>query len=183
MPNLNRKCLDCERTDLHGQWCCQMHYRQRLRAGTLPPPMTTLERFWSHVDKSGDCWLWTSTVRKGYGRFAVTTGQSVSVHRFAYEQIAPIPEGMTIDHLCRNTLCVNAEHMEPVSLLENIKRRPPTPNHPNKVKTHCPEGDPYDKFIYDSDGRLKSRRCSKCDRRMWAEAYRRKRLRKRGIAA
>jgi len=124
MTKNSRQCLDCERTDLWGRWCCQPHYRERLRNGTLPKRPTTEERFWGHVRKTDGCWFWCSTERKGYGRFTVTTANAVSAHRFAYELAhGPIADGMTIDHLCNQTLCVNPAHMEPVTLLENIARR------------------------------------------------------------
>lgn len=178
MPDSNRTCLDCERTDLWGKWCCQPHYRARLKAGTLPRNPTTEERFWSHVKKSDGCWIWTSAVRRRYGRFAVSTGKQVSAHRFSYELVhGAIDPSMTIDHLCQNTLCVNPDHMEVVTLLENIHRRPPTDLHPNKVKTHCPQGHPYDKFVRDDAGNIVERRCWTCDRRYWKDAAQRKKVR------
>jgi len=164
MSNDTRTCLDCERTDLHGFWCCQPHYRKRLALGTLPPRPTEQERFESHFERTADCWGWQSTTRKGYGRFMSAAGVWFTAHRFAYElAVAPIAPGMTIDHLCRNTLCVNPAHLEQVTLLENIRRRPPTLKHRNAVKTHCVNGHSFDVYKYLPDGRLR-RRCSICDR-------------------
>ena len=83
-----------------------------------------MERFWSHVRKTDGCWYWQSTERKGYGRFTLTSGRAVTAHRFSYEIVhGPIPDGMTIDHLCNETMCVRPDHLEPVTLLENIARR------------------------------------------------------------
>lgn len=63
-------------------------------------------------------------------------------HRFAYELIrGKIPEGLDIDHLCRNRQCVNPEHMEPVTPRENTIRGDTIPAH-NLKKTHCPKGHP-----------------------------------------
>lgn len=126
MNDVTRTCLDCDRTDLWGRWCCQPHYRARLRAGTLPARPSLEERFWGHVSQKTEtgCWIWGSTVRKGYGRFTVTTEHAVTAHRFAYElKNGAIPDGLTIDHLCNTTLCVNPDHLEPVTLIENIARR------------------------------------------------------------
>lgn len=84
-----------------------------------------MERFWSKVDASGDCWEWTAGVNnRGYGYFHVAVGQSpVGAHRFAYEQlVGPIPDGLVIDHLCRNPPCVNPDHLEPVRFRENLMR-------------------------------------------------------------
>jgi hypothetical protein len=73
-------------------------------------------------------------------------GRKVSVHRFAYEMlVGPIPEGMQLDHVCRNRACVNAAgaHLEPVTGRENTLRG----NGPCAIharKTHCPQGHPYD---------------------------------------
>lgn len=82
-----------------------------------------LELFRSHVDTNGDCWNWTGCLDKdGYGQFKVE-GSVRRAHRVAYSVAnGPIPDGLVIDHLCRNRACVNADHLEPVTNLENIKR-------------------------------------------------------------
>lgn len=75
---------------------------------------TAIERFWSYVDQSGDCWLWTGA-RCGranlYGSFSSPVG--TSAHRFAYAHfVGPIPAGMQVDH--RATCpkhCVNPAHL------------------------------------------------------------------------
>lgn len=95
------------------------------------------DRFWSKVQKTEGCWLWTAAKIDGYGRFSPVSGQVVCAHRWSYEHhVGPIPEGLTIDHLCRVRNCVNPDHMEPVTLLENLSRIPP--------RTHCPRGHAYD---------------------------------------
>ena len=72
------------------------------------------------------CWFWLkATDRTGYGVKMVggRSGKLVRAHRYYYElSKGPIPEGLTIDHLCRIRCCVNPEHMEPVTLKENSKR-------------------------------------------------------------
>jgi len=107
---------------------CDMHYRRTKKFGdphirggrVIPSPE---DRFWEKVDATGDCWAWSGAHdRDGYSVFSIDN-RSVKVHRFAYELlIAPIPPGLTIDHLCRNTGCVNPSHMEPVSMAENLRR-------------------------------------------------------------
>ncbi|MDQ3274648.1 MAG: HNH endonuclease [Actinomycetota bacterium] len=87
----------------------------------------TITRWWSKVEKTDDCWHWKGTIvqRPGglpYGQFK-ESGRRHRAHRFAYELlVGPIPAGLVIDHLCRNTLCVNPEHLEPVTDAVNIAR-------------------------------------------------------------
>ena len=98
--------------------------------------MDRIEHFMSHVDTSGDCWEWTGyRVAAGYGK-AYDVGDKVKrlAHRLSYElHVGPIPDGLTLDHLCRNTWCVRLDHLEPVTLRENIRRA-------NPERTHCRHG-------------------------------------------
>lgn len=125
---MNCSIVDCERGATRRGWCSK-HYDRWRRNGdpelSLRPTYTfgtVEERFWAKVDKSrgeNGCWLWTAgRFTNGYGQFGLTPAHPVQAHRLAYElQVGPIPEGLTIDHLCRVPLCQNAKHMEPVTLL------------------------------------------------------------------
>ena len=135
--------------------------------GEMERAMATLEeRFWSKVEKSDGCWLWTAaTDTKGYGNFSVC-GHATKAHRVAYELVVgPIPTGLCIDHLCRTPTCVNPAHLEPVTNEENIMRGVGFSAR-NKVKTHCPSGHPYsgDNLL----NRGSRRGCAACRRRDWA---------------
>lgn len=103
-------------------------------------------RFWSKVDKSGECWEWTAyTDKKGYGSFRLN-GKIRKAHRVAYELIkGKIPDGLVLDHLCRNTSCVNPNHLEPVTNKENVDRgiSKDVNGRWQKAKTHCPNGHEY----------------------------------------
>lgn len=101
-------------------------------------------RLWAKIDTSGKCWLWTGAKSSaGYGQFAITR-RLVPAHRVVYEMaIGPIPRGLTIDHLCGTPLCVNPEHLEAVSMRENILRGNGACAE-NARKTHCKHGHLFD---------------------------------------
>lgn len=83
------------------------------------------ERFWSKVAQGkGDCWVWTgAAMPSGYGRFGIGGNKGVLAHRWAYEHmVSQIPDGLVIDHLCRNRSCVNPWHLEPVTQKVNVQR-------------------------------------------------------------
>ena len=78
------------------------------------------------VEGDNGCWAWTGATTsrsKPYGQCKYK-GRNVLVHTLLYELLKkPIPEGHEIDHLCRNALCCNQAHLEPVTRRENIRRR------------------------------------------------------------
>lgn len=123
-------------------------YRDAHRIVRAKP--TVEERFFAKVEKGTDCWLWTGAHDKhGYGCFAPDGRRAgprklTRAHRFAYELlVGPIPEGLTLDHLCRVPACVNPAHLEPVTLRENILRGE-APSAKQARRTHCIHGHPLD---------------------------------------
>lgn len=115
--------------------------------------------FWRKVKKTDSCWLWTGSTHEGYGTLRRTRGgrqKKFQAHRFAYELlVGPIPEGMTLDHLCHNNdkecqagndcihrRCVNPAHLEPTPNIKNILRGKGW-TAKNARKTHCPHGHEY----------------------------------------
>lgn len=102
-----------------------------------------LERMYVPDPMSG-CWLWTNRITTGgYGSFTLD-GYPFPAHRASYEVfVGPIPEGMELDHLCRNRACINPDHLEPVTRRENALRGL-SPVSANARKTHCPKGHAYD---------------------------------------
>lgn len=117
-------------------------------------------------DPRTSCWIWHTTGNR-YGNF--WNGQkTVKAHRFAYESlVGPIPEGQELDHLCRNTLCVNPDHLEPVSHQENVTRG--DLGKARREQTHCKRGHPLtgpDAKVYLRKG---IRTCNPCKRVLEAE--------------
>jgi hypothetical protein len=80
------------------------------------------------VDPETGCWIWqrslTGPARCRYG-VVKRDGKRIRAHRFYYQKFrGPIPDGMFIDHLCRNKLCVNPDHLEVVTPAQNVQRGP-----------------------------------------------------------
>lgn len=86
------------------------------------PTLTPEQRFWSKVDKSGECWIWTASLRaNGYGQFMIDNVNRTA-HRFSYELAnGPIPDRMDLDHACRNRACVRPEHLRPTTRKQNME--------------------------------------------------------------
>lgn len=124
----------------------------------LPP------RFATKIRVDGDCWIFTGAVNsRGYGCIAVDgDGTTRLARRASYELlVGPIPDGLTIDHLCTVKRCCNPKHLEPVTSAENNRRAremglTPFPPHAarNAVKTHCLNGHPFsgDNTFIDKNG-------------------------------
>lgn len=144
-------------------WCF-MHYCRWKRNGepgeAEPRRVQGLpleDRFWAKVDRTNTCWNWTGALTYGYGRFSLHT-KVVQAHRFSYELlVGPIPEGLQLDHLCRNHSCVNPIHLEPVTGRVNVLRGN-TIVAEQAARTHCPKGHAYD----DANTRIDAKRCRHC---------------------
>lgn len=131
------------------------------------------EIFWSKVKKTATCWIWTASKDKvGYGQIGTREPFSkvkcFRPHRVAYELIkGRIPKGLQLDHLCRNTSCVNPNHLEAVTARVNILRGNGIAAK-NAVKTHCNRGHPLSganlRISINKKNGNKIRICKECQR-------------------
>jgi hypothetical protein len=124
------------------------------------------QRFWQYVDKTEDCWNWTGwTYRHGYGGFRPGGRGDPNgyAHRFSYEAtLGPIPDGLEIDHLCRNRRCVRPDHLEPVTHAENHRRRRGIKTGPYNVGDRCRRG--HSRAEHTAINRQGFRYCRECSR-------------------
>ncbi len=129
---------------------------------------TLEQRFWAKVDKAGadGCWEWTDRKAGGYG-YIYTGGQPTNAraHRVAYELlVGPIPDGLVLDHLCRNPGCVNPEHLEAVTQRENTLRGEGVTAREAR-QTHCKRGHEFtDDNTYRRPSNPSWRICRTCHR-------------------
>lgn len=107
---------------------CSGHYQRYQRTGDpVPesqrdPEASPIESLLARITLSGSCWIWTGATVAGYGAVK-RDRRKVRAHRYVYEaMVAPIPEGLVLDHLCRVTRCVNPDHLEAVTIGENVRR-------------------------------------------------------------
>jgi hypothetical protein len=133
----------------------------------------TVDRFTAFVlvDAVTGCWLWQGHITKhGYGHFGMIRPDGTwgprRAHRVAYELfVGPIPEGLTLDHLCEVRHCVNPEHLTPVTVAANTLRNdsPPSENARQErcLRDHPLSGDNLQ--LVNTSGGVK-RRCKACAR-------------------
>lgn len=173
MPS-QRTCsiTNCNRVHIARGWC-EIHYRRWKRHGDPTGKSTETplaERLWSGAVADGTgCWPWQrSRDPSGYGRIQVggrstNGGRLLGAHRIAYKLVkGPIPEGLQIDHLCRNRRCINPDHLEAVTMRENTLRGFGVAAC-HARQTHCKRGHPFDEANTDR-GEAGRRRCRICTR-------------------
>lgn len=183
------KSADClKRGTVMSCGCYALEVRSRPRR----TPMDALTSY--HKVLANGCWQWTRKIDAGgYGRISVKQNGKMRhalVHRVAYEEfVGPIPDGMDLDHLCHthdpscaggkrcpHRSCINPEHLEPVSKLENVLRGKSF-SAINKNKSICSRGHLFteENTRKTPDGR---RRCLICMRANWLAKYYRDKRRK-----
>lgn len=126
-----------------------------------------VDRFLAKIEKQENgCWEWTATHNnQGYGQFRIGNF-TAKAHRISYMMfVGPIPDGLELDHLCRNRSCVSPEHLEPVTSQENTLRSPIAVAAINAAKTHCLNGHEFTpENTYMQGKHLQNRGCRECQR-------------------
>ena len=121
----------------------------------------------SNFVADADCWEWPKSCGShGYGQVGwggKDARRLVLAHRMSYLIfLGPIPEGMTVDHLCRNRRCINPAHLRLLTNLENARANGMS------ARTHCPHGHPYNEenTYFDPKGHRYCRECSRARKRV-----------------
>lgn len=152
---------------------CDTHYSRWKRTGDVradkpPKPRTPKSEQDQWLNETAAtrsplnpaCWEWPFTRdRAGYGGHPDGPAHRISYERF----IGPIPDGLVIDHLCRNPGCVNPRHLEPVPIATNVMRGVGLGATAARA-THCIHGHPWDEqntYIRKDNGTRQCRECIK----------------------
>lgn len=159
----------------YGLNLCRMHYTRQLRHGD-PLHRVRGGREWlydedpwnvvfgfRHAVRASGCWEWTGgyTNPAGYGTITIPGEPQKYAHRASYEiEVGPIPDGMTVDHICFNPPCIRPSHLQLLSLSANASR------HMVSTLPTCVRGHVYDAdttYIRSRNGG-RQRQCMACQR-------------------
>lgn len=189
MPSQSTCSIDGCDERVRGRTWCARHYGLWYRHGSTDDTgkvrnlrrLSVPERFALYLDTDGPlperrpelgrCFVWTRLLNAyGYGVFSHGHG-SILAHRFAYEAVhGEIPEGMEIDHLCRNPSCARVDHLEAVTHAENVRRGDAgAVAHARSIaRTHCNNGHRWvAENIYEHKGCRSCRTCRLAADRRW----------------
>lgn len=138
---------------------------------STPIPEFDHLKFFKYIRIDGDCWTWTGGKNEnGYGKFHIGRKQYYA-HRISFSVFrCDIGTGLIIDHTCKNTSCVNPEHLRQVTQKTNMLENSESVSYYHSLKTHCPQGHEYN----ESNTHIKKkgiRECRACDRARHKKKY------------
>lgn len=147
---------------LYSTWVGPTWAQQCLFPGRRPKVGVAADKVIDGIELKNTCWEWNKSLRRGYGRIK-QDGKMLGAHRVVYEHlVGKIPNGMILDHVCRNRSCVNPQHLEIVSNKENILRGN-GPTALNAKKKNCNKGHPLNGV--NLVVRYSKRYCKECERK------------------
>ena len=99
-------------------------WRGRSRAGQRTP-VPAPERFWKHVQKTDECWVWIGGCHAdGYGSFGASRGHAIRAHQYSWQlHNGPVPDGLCVLHICDNPPCVRPDQLFLGTKLDNARDR------------------------------------------------------------
>ena len=114
---------------------------------------------------SDECWLWkASKLKSGYGLFTDENGKTVTAHRWSFQHFhGAIPQGLVIDHICRNPSCVNPKHLQAITQSNNIQRSLLVKA--RSARTHCKNGHEFTAINTKYVKGQRGRRCARISKR------------------
>ncbi len=183
-----KDCRECGREKRTEYKRAKRAAEKAARPAPLPPEVRHMAalrtRLYDRLVVSDETWngtphvLWTGANVRGYGViWNALAGNNRYVHRMAWEAVnGPIPDDLTIDHLCRTTLCAAVDHLEPVTISENVRRA--DPGGKQRDKTHCIRGHERNDENTRRDPKTGGRQCKVCQRDYARERYRAKAAKK-----
>lgn len=127
---------------------------------TITPTQYNPQSFFGMADLSNECWKWLgSKYQNGYGKLG---RKGIMAHRIAFELTkGDVPADMCLDHLCKQRDCINPEHLEVVTLVENVMRGE-SQHAKNAKKTHCKNGHEFTESNTYSRKDRNTRECRTC---------------------
>lgn len=125
---------------------------------------------YNNIRTDAGCLEFGGYIQHGYG-IACIGYSRFKAHRRAWEEVnGPIPEGLTIDHVCRNTKCIEVTHLRLLTRAENTACS--TRAEEARAKLHCPAGHPYegDNLYIDKRGARHCYTCTKARTKEWQKS-------------
>lgn len=122
----NQKHCSVEGCDFHmyGKGFCRLHWERFKNHGDPLREVELVDNLTNYWIVESGCWVWLGKVNpNGYGATSREINGTYAAHRAVFiEHTGPLPSDLILDHLCRTPLCVNPDHLDPVTHQENIAR-------------------------------------------------------------